>query len=149
MNWDAKDILSEKQNGARKTARIVATNKPLLTLQFRHRPVQHLLDIGLDKQTRRLHAQIAQLVVYDRLEVVLPVLRVVDFSSDEDRARAQNDLSVAYAQLPRKTLDALEADHQAEELVQSGPRGTAVENSAMAAHLLSIGHNRATIPQKV
>ena len=149
MIWGTKDILSDKQNGARKTARIVATNKPLLTLQFRHRPVQHLLDIGLDKQTRRLHAQIAQLVVNDRLEVVLPVLRVVDFSSDEDCTRTQNDLSVADAQLPRKTLDALEADHQAEELVQSGPRGTAVENSAMAAHLLSIGHNRATILQKV
>lgn len=98
MNWDTKDILSDKQNGARKTARNVATNKPLLTLQFRHRPVQHLLDIGLDKQTRRLHAQIAQLVVYDRLEVVLPVLRVVDLSLDEDRARTQNDLSVADAQ---------------------------------------------------
>lgn len=149
MIWGTKDILSDKQNGVIKTARIVATNKPLLTLQFRHRPVQHLLDIGLDKQTRRLHAQIAQLVVYDRLEVVLPVLRVVDLSLDEDCTRTQNDLSVADAQLPRKTLDVLEADHQAEELVQSGPRGTAVENSAMAAHLLSIGHNRATILQKV
>ena len=141
MIWDTNDILFEKEIGERKKVRIVATNKSLLTLQFCNCTVQHLLDIRLNKETRRFHAKITQFIVNDSLEVVLPVLCVIDLSSDQNRARTKNNLAVTDTQLPGKTLNVLEANHQTEKLIQRRSRCTSVENTTMAAHFLPIRHN--------
>ena len=119
----------------------VPTNRALLFLQLCQGSVQDLLDIRLNEQTVGLHADIANSVVDGRLEVVLTVLRSVERSLDENRARAENDLPVAHVQLTRETVDLLQADHKPKELVQRGTRSAAVENAAMTTHLLAVGHD--------